>query len=91
MTIVSQRAGKAVANIAGDDILANQSIQIIHVDSALHQASWNLFKAIPRKNMSFVDCSTIAIMHAENIKFLLTFDRTDFAPLRKRYHFKFFE
>lgn len=91
VTILSQRQNRASALGAGEHLFADPQITMIHVDSELHHATWEVFRTIEKKNVSFVDCSIIAIMQAENIKSLLTFDRTDFATMRKRYHFKFFE
>ena len=91
VTILSQRRSRIIATAAGNYILSDPRVRIVHIDENLHRASWDIFQATSRKNMSFVDCSIVAVMHAENIKCLLTFDRTDFSPMRKRYHFSFFE
>jgi|SRR3989344_1774820 len=91
VTILSQRRSRAIATAAGNYIFSDPRVRIVHIDETLHRTSWDIFQAAPQKNMSFVDCSIVAVMHAENIKRLLTFDRTDFSPMRKRYHFSFFE
>ena len=91
VTILSQRRSRIIATAAGNYILSDPRVRIVHIDENLHRASWDIFQATSRKNMSFVDCSIVAVMHAENIKRLLTFVRTDFSPMRKRYHFSFFE
>ena len=91
VTVLSQRQNRPSAIVAGSHLQANPRIRIIHIDEALHRTSWQVFQEIQKKNMSFVDCSILAVMHAEHITKLLTFDRTDFAPMRQRYHFKFYE
>lgn len=60
---------------------------MIHVDKSLNEASWQIFKDIREKNVSFVDASIIAILRAEDIRWLLTFDLADFKKLASRYRF----
>ena len=91
VTVLSQRFGRELAIASGNRLLSDPRIRIIYIDQELQRTSWDIFQEIKKKNMGFVDCSIMAAMEAENINRLLTFDRTDFAPLRKRFHFKFFE
>ena len=90
VTILSQRGGKTVAIEGGKYLLLHPFIQQIHIDEWLHSESWRVFQEVSAKNISFIDCSTIAVMNAENIASLLTFDFTDFKTLRKKHHFEFF-
>ncbi|HZX49667.1 MAG TPA: PIN domain-containing protein [Candidatus Paceibacterota bacterium] len=92
VSILSQRKGKAAAIQAGQDILSHPSlINVVHVDETLQQAAWDIFQSIEHKNISFVDCSIIAAIKTEGIKKLLTFDKTDFKKLQKKYRFSFYE
>lgn len=91
VTIISQRQNRLAAVKAGEELQSNPQIKIVMIDKDLQKSSWEIFQELLRKNISFVDCSIVAIMEAEGIKSLLTFDRTDFTPLRKQYHFRFFE
>ncbi|SRR6266568_5087239 len=85
VTVLSQRLGKKYALAAGNKLL--QSNSFIVVDEKLQQKSWEIFQNTERKNVSFVDCSTVAIMEFENVPTLLSFDRTDFKSLQKLYKF----
>ena len=87
VTILSLRRGSDAASEAGEYILQNPEIEIIYIDSELQRQAWEIFKTLGRKNLSFVDATTIAAMQAESLNELLTFDLKDFKPLRKKYGF----
>lgn len=88
-TVLSQRTSKEKALIAGEFLLKDENFTILFVDHDLQELSWEIFCETKKKNTSFVDCSTVAIMKAEGINSLLTFDQEDFAPLLKKHHLKF--
>lgn len=91
LTVVSQKVGKYAAVEAGNKIKKNPLIESIHIDEFLQEKSWEIFQEIKRKDVSFVDCSILAVMKIEGIKELLTFDISDFEPLQKQYKFHFYE
>ena len=90
VTVLSQRTGRQEAISLGEELLSDESVKVIHINPKLHNLSWKVFKEVSRKNTSFVDCSSIAVMGAEGIDKFLTFDNEDFAPLRRKYKFSFF-
>jgi hypothetical protein len=85
VTVLSQRVGRVGAIYAGVEISGNSSIEFIHVDEMLQNVSWQIFQDVKEKSVSFVDCSIIAVMRAEGIHRLLTFDVKDFKNLQKQY------
>lgn len=87
VTILAQRAGRALAIKAGQRLHNTDAFTFIQSATKLDQASWKIFQTINNKNMSFVDCSILATLKQEHIPYLLTFDKTDFAKLQKQYHF----
>ena len=89
VTVLSQRTNRQIAINAGIDMLSGQ-IGIVEIDQRVSDAAWKIFQDIGKKNMSFVDCSILAIMQAEGISKLLTFDREDFSNLRRTYDFSFY-
>lgn len=91
LTVVSQKVGRYAAVQAGNRLRENPLIEVIHIDEMLQEDSWNIFQEIVKKDISFVDCSIIAVMKAERIDALLTFDIKDFEPLLKQYKFHFYE
>lgn len=90
VTVLSQKRGRAVAVEAGNYLLSVPTITTIHIDEALNGDSWNIFQRIAHKDISFVDCSILAVIRAESIPTLLTFDITDFKRLQKEYRFRIF-
>lgn len=86
-TILSQRAGKALAIKAVQRLRNPDDFTFIQNTKKLEETSWEIFQKIPNKNMSFVDCSILAILKQERIPSLLTFDKTDFATFEKDYNF----
>lgn len=90
VTVLSQKTGKKVAVEAGEELLKPDKYSIVHVGEDLSVLTWDIFQGISKKNMSFVDCSSIAIMQTEGINKFLTFDEEDFSPLRKKYSFSFY-
>ncbi len=91
VTVLSQRINREFANTIGNEILTNKQIKIVHITEKLQQNSWQIFQEMNNKNMSFVDCSILAVLQYEGINELLTFDQKDFTPtIQKKYHFHLF-
>ena len=87
MTVLAQKRGKETAREAGNYLLAGGGIEMIHIDEVLQRSSWEIFRELREKNVSFVDASIIAILKAEDISRLMTFDCEDFKKLARRYSF----
>lgn len=90
VTVLAQRVGKASAARVGRYLLEDSRIKTIHIDTVLQSDSWRIFQKIKDKNISFVDCSILAVMRAEYITDLLTFDEADFKKLKRNYRFHLF-
>lgn len=88
VTILSQKVSRRNAVAAGTKLSSGNSL--IYINQLLEQKTWEIFQKIDRKNMSFVDCSILAIMQLEGINSLLTFDGKDFKSLQKVYSFKLY-
>jgi len=91
VTILSQRGGRPIAIRGGQYFFDDPNMKIVHIDEQLQRDSWTVFQEVEKKDVSFVDCSTVAAMRAEGVRTLLTFDRAHFMPLSRRYRFKIFE
>lgn len=91
LTVLSQRVGKQSAILAMESLYNNEQIKMIHVTEELHQQSLDIFKVVKPKNVSLVDCSTLAVLNYANIRQLLTFDITDFKGLASHFNFKLFQ
>lgn len=71
-TVISQKVGKPQAISFKEDF--DPSIQITRVDENLEEMAWEIFKEIKSKNISYVDCTSFAIMRTFNIKQAFAFD-----------------
>ncbi len=90
VTILSQRIDRKTAITFGNHLLQDNQIEILHINESLQEKCWKAFQKMDKKNISFVDCSILAVMEAEKINTLLTFDLEDFVSLKKIYKFDFY-
>ncbi|MCX6641989.1 MAG: type II toxin-antitoxin system VapC family toxin [Candidatus Bathyarchaeota archaeon] len=70
----------------GNIILSNKKpalTELIRVDHTIFQEAWRIFQQIPERNLSFTDCTTIAIVKNMRIDSVLSFD-SDFDGLISR-------
>ncbi|MEK9174545.1 MAG: PIN domain-containing protein [Patescibacteria group bacterium] len=91
VTVLAQRVGKETSVRVGRYLSEDPKIKIIHIDTILQDDTWHIFRKIKDKNIGFVDCSILAVLQAEYMAELLTFDETDFKKLRKNYRFNLFK
>ncbi len=89
VTVLSQQVGHGTAIAMGEYLEKDLKNPIIFIDKVLHGQSSEIFKKNKDKNISFTDCSVVAVMESEHIQKLLTFDK-HFQKLRKFYDFDFF-
>ena len=90
VTVLSQKVGRQEAILRGNQLLNPEDFNFVQINNWLQEQTWRIFCEISKKNTSFVDCSTIAVMQAEGIDKLLTFDQEDFKPLLKKHHLSLF-
>ncbi|KUK79241.1 MAG: putative ribonuclease VapC [Microgenomates bacterium 39_7] len=88
MTVASQKISKESAAMLGSSLLNNPLVQITTIDHSLFIESWHIFSQLKQKNISFVNCSILAMMKQLKIKKLLSFDHADFSPLQKQFNFE---
>ncbi len=91
VTVLAQKAGRNLSRTVGEHILSTPTMRILHVDRQIHIDAWGIFKKTERKDVSFVDCSTAAIIQSESISHILTFDTKDFKALQRQVRFSFFK
>lgn len=91
LTVLSQRVSRSAAKVAADSLSDGKQIEVMHISEELHNLSLQVFQTTEAKNISLVDCSILALLNYAGIKRLLTFDVTDFKPLRERFDFSFFQ
>lgn len=84
VTVVSQRVDRENATTLGN--LLKNTIEIVRIDKVLEEKTWDLFKKIKQKDVSFVDCSTLALLKEKRIEKLVTFD-SQFKKFSKQFGF----
>lgn len=87
-TILSQRAGKRKAIEFGRMVRSKKPFLIKRITEELEEKTWEIFKKIKDKNLSFVDCSVIAVVLQEDCQ-LLSFDKK-IIKLKKQFGFRLF-
>jgi predicted nucleic acid-binding protein len=76
VTLISQRVGKESAISVAEALYRIDSPTVsIRVDEPIERKALEYLKAIPGKNVSFTDCTTLALMELFRIPYLATFDR----------------
>jgi len=85
ITVISQKIGR---NIAIDFYeKAIQSVREIKIDLELEERTWSIFKSIQNKDVSYVDCSILAVIEEFRIDTLVTFDK-HFDKFQKDFSFQ---
>ncbi|MEK7541546.1 MAG: PIN domain-containing protein [Patescibacteria group bacterium] len=91
VTVISQRVGRGAALRVGAHLLNDpRKIEVIHIDPILQDSAWRIFQSISVKDAGFVDCSILAVLRAEDIRSLLTFDAADFRKILKNTRVSFY-
>ena len=57
------------------DLRAEPSVEVVHIDPELEQASWRLWASRPDKAWSFVDCASFVVMSRRGLTEAVTGDR----------------
>ena len=90
LTGISMKVSRSIASDISKKLHQDHLFVIIHITKNLYTDTCQIFRTIKRKNISFVDCSSVAIMKQWDIDKLLTFDTTDFEFLSDKYKFSLY-
>lgn len=74
LTVGSQRHDRRLTIAFVDEIHAGNTIIVLETAPLVARA-WEIFKEVTKKDMSWVDCYSWAIIQAYKIETVLTFDR----------------
>ena len=88
-TILSQRSGKRQALEFGIFVRTKKPFLTRYISEDLDEKTWDVFKKVKNKDISFVDCSIIALAMQEDFE-LATFDRK-ILTLQSQFGFKIFK
>jgi predicted nucleic acid-binding protein len=87
-TILSQKAGKKKAIEFGRMIKEQNPFLIKRINEDLEEKTWKVFEKIKEKDLSYVDCSIIAVIIDGGYQ-LATFDKK-ILKLQEQFGFKIF-
>ena len=71
-TVISQKVSKEKSIAFKEDF--DPRIRVIRIDEALEESAWSIFKVIKSKNVSYIDCTSFAVMKNYNISQAFAFD-----------------
>lgn len=75
ITVISQRVGKDIAHQYIDSIKSPTSTYtFLRIDEEIEDIALEIFKKQTSKNVSFVDCTNMALLKRENIYAIWSFD-----------------
>lgn len=74
LTVLSIRFSKPLALQFGERVFKNE-IDVIHPNVMLFESAWNVWKEEARKDVSFVDAMSFAIIDAQDITTAFSFDK----------------
>lgn len=74
-TVGSQRFSREATIVFIDDILHGRTTTVLFETPTLVDRAWEIFKRVTKKDVSWVDCYSLAIIEAYKIETVLTFDK----------------
>lgn len=73
LTVLSQKVSKSDAIQFKEEKL--EKMEVVRINEYLEHQAFEIFKKIKSKNVSFVDCTSFALMQSLGIKTVFTFDK----------------
>lgn len=90
LTVLSLRESRSAALQFGEYIFRQMysgRVWPSMINESRERSSWNIFRTIANKGISFTDCSILQAIREYQIDVLLSFDK-DFKKFKKPYKFK---
>lgn len=78
--LILRRAGLSSAVTFGQSVLASRAVARVEISEDLRHEAWAMFRAQEEVPLSFVDCTSFAVMRRRGIRKAFTFDQ-DFAAM----------
>lgn len=75
ITRLRYRAGFRYAKEFGEKFRHSKIVETVWVDSHLEEEAWHLFLKYADKELSYVDCLSVANVKLSRIDYVLTFDK----------------
>ena len=80
LSLLRRWAGYAVARVAGEELWRSFEVDVVTVDDGDRRKAWELFLLYRIPKLSFVDCTSAALMRRLGLREIFTFDE-DFRSL----------
>jgi predicted nucleic acid-binding protein len=74
VTLLRKRAGYYPSRVAGENILRSLHVELIFVDKDVMLKAWEVYEKYKDHELSFTDCTSIALMKDRGIKEVFGFD-----------------
>ncbi|MFQ5915889.1 MAG: type II toxin-antitoxin system VapC family toxin [Nitrospinota bacterium] len=74
VTLLRKRAGYYPSKVAGDSILKSPHVEIIFIGKDMMLKAWEVYEKYKDHDLSFTDCTSIAVMNVRGIKNVFGFD-----------------
>ncbi len=74
VTLIRLRVSHHAAILFGEALLQSRLVEVVEIDAALRQKTWQAFKQYSDKKFSLVDCSSFALMREFNLTRVFSFD-----------------
>lgn len=88
LTVLSYKTNKETAIKFARLVSLDDYIKVIHTNSSVERNALKIFTSDPSKNISMVDCISLAAIEYYGFKEFLTFDKTDFKKYQNKLKFK---
>lgn len=75
MTLVRMKLGHHAAVRYGKLLRESDIVRIVNVSEDIEAHAWSIFEQYADKDFSYTDCTSFAIMDAENLTQAFAFDR----------------
>jgi hypothetical protein len=75
LTVLRTRCGHRAAVSFRKVLQASRLLKVLWITESLEKAAWEIFEKRADKEFSFTDCTSFAIMEAEAIRSVFTFDK----------------
>ena len=75
LTLLLMHAGRRPAIQFGESVQQSRNVERVHVDPAIWDAAWRMFRGYEDKCWAFTDCTSFAVMRQRGLQRAFSFDR----------------
>ncbi len=75
VTLMRRRAGFDAARRTGEALLTSTTLALLEIDRSLFVRAWDLHRRYADHDLSFTDCTTLAVIETHRAEAVFTYDR----------------